>query len=96
MNQTAARGGKVVIPAFAIERTQELVFYFHLLVDQKRIPEIPIWVDSPMAINATSIFQIHPECYDEETHEAFGKAPRESVQLQQPPLLVRACRTRSG
>jgi metallo-beta-lactamase family protein len=71
VNQAAARGGKVVIPAFAIERTQELVFYFHLLVDQKRIPEIPIWVDSPMAINATSIFQIHPECYDEEIHEAF-------------------------
>lgn len=73
VKQAAARGGKVVIPAFAIERTQELVFYFHLLVDQKRIPEIPIWVDSPMAINATSIFQIHPECYDEETHEAFVK-----------------------
>jgi len=73
VNQAWKRGGKVVIPAFAIERTQELVFYFHLLVDQKRIPEIPIWVDSPMAINATSIFQIHPECYDEETHEAFIK-----------------------
>jgi metallo-beta-lactamase family protein len=71
VNQAASRGGKVVIPAFAIERTQELVFYFHLLVDQKRIPEIPIWVDSPMAINATSIFQIHPECYDEETNKAF-------------------------
>lgn len=71
VNQAVARGGKVIIPSFAIERTQELVFYFHLLVDQKRIPEIPIWVDSPMAINATSIFQIHPECYDEETHKAF-------------------------
>ena len=44
-----------------------------MLVDQKRIPEIPIWVDSPMAINATAIFQIHPECYDQETHEAFVK-----------------------
>ena len=51
--------------------SQELVFYLHMLVDSKRIPEIPIWVDSPMAINATAIFQIHPECYDEETHEAF-------------------------
>jgi metallo-beta-lactamase family protein len=71
VNQTVARGGRIVIPAFAIERTQELVFYFHLLVDQKRIPEIPIWVDSPMAINATSIFQIHPECYDEQIHETF-------------------------
>jgi metallo-beta-lactamase family protein len=71
--QTAQRGGKIVIPAFAIERTQELVFYFHLLADKGRIPEIPIWVDSPMAINATSIFQIHPECYDQEIHEAFIK-----------------------
>jgi metallo-beta-lactamase family protein len=73
VNQAVARGGRIVIPAFAIERTQELVYYFHMLVDQKRIPEIPIWVDSPMAINATAIFQIHPECYDEEIHEAFIK-----------------------
>jgi metallo-beta-lactamase family protein len=43
------------------------------LVDQKKIPEIPIYVDSPMAMNATSIFQIHPECYDDETHHAFIK-----------------------
>lgn len=73
VNQAVKRGGKIVIPAFAIERTQELVYYFHILNDQKRIPDIPIWVDSPMAINATSIFQIHPECYDKETHEAFIK-----------------------
>ncbi len=65
--------GKIIIPAFAIERTQELVFYFHTLVDKKIIPEIPIFVDSPMAVNATSIFQVHPECYDEETHAAFIK-----------------------
>ena len=63
--------GKIIIPAFAIERTQELVYYFHQLVDQKIIPEIPIYVDSPMATNATTIFQIHPECYDQETHDAF-------------------------
>ncbi len=63
--------GKIIIPSFAIERTQELVYYFHLLVDQKKIPEIPIYVDSPMAINATGIFQVHPECYDQATHEAF-------------------------
>lgn len=65
--------GKIIIPAFAIERTQELVYYFHTLVDRKIIPEIPIYVDSPMAVNATSIFQIHPECYDSETHDAFIK-----------------------
>lgn len=73
VRRTAERGGKIIIPSFAIERTQELVFYFHLLVDKRRIPEIPIYVDSPMAVNATSIFQIHPECYDEEIHQAFLK-----------------------
>lgn len=73
VNDTVKRGGKIIIPAFAIERTQELIYYFHMLVDQGRIPKIPIWVDSPMAINATSIFQIHPECYDQETQDAFIK-----------------------
>ena len=73
VRETVARGGKIIIPAFAIERTQELVYYFHMLSDQRKIPDIPIYVDSPMAINATSIFQIHPECYDEETHAAFSK-----------------------
>ena len=65
--------GKIIIPSFAIERTQELVYYFHLLVDDGVIPEIPIYVDSPMATNATTIFQVHPECYDEETNNAFIK-----------------------
>ena len=63
--------GKIIIPSFAIERTQELVYYLHLLLDKKKIPPIPIYVDSPMATNATSIFRVHPECYDEATHEAF-------------------------
>lgn len=63
--------GKIIIPAFAIERTQELIYHFHTLTDGKSIPKIPIYVDSPMATNATSIFQAHPECYDSETHEVF-------------------------
>jgi metallo-beta-lactamase family protein len=63
--------GKIIIPAFAIERTQELVYYFHLMVDEGIIPEIPIYVDSPMATNATTIFQVHPECYSEEIKKAF-------------------------
>ncbi|MDR0690145.1 MAG: MBL fold metallo-hydrolase [Spirochaetaceae bacterium] len=71
--RTVRTKGKILIPAFAIERTQELVYYFHLLVDEGIIPEIPIYVDSPMATNATTIFQVHPECYDEEIHEAFIK-----------------------
>jgi metallo-beta-lactamase family protein len=63
--------GKIIIPSFAIERTQELVYYFHILVDKGIIPPIPIYVDSPMATNSTTIFQVHPECYGDEVHEAF-------------------------
>jgi len=65
--------GKIIIPSFAIERAQELVYYLHLLTDQGKIPVIPIYVDSPMATSATGIFGVHPECYDEETNEAFLK-----------------------
>ena len=73
VNRTIERGGKVIIPAFAVERTQELIYFLHLLSDQQRIPKVPIYVDSPMATNATSIFRVHQECYDEETREAFLK-----------------------
>ena len=71
VREAVAKKGKIIIPSFAIERAQELVFYLHLLVDQKRIPNIPIYVDSPMATNATSVFRVHPECYDEHVNEAF-------------------------
>ena len=71
--RTVKNRGKILIPSFAIERTQELVYYFHLLTDEGIIPEVPIYVDSPMATNATTIFQVHPECYDEEIKEAFIK-----------------------
>jgi len=71
INRTIRRGGKIIIPAFAVERTQELVYIVHLLSDQGRIPKIPVYVDSPMATNATSIFRVHQECYDEETRQAF-------------------------
>jgi metallo-beta-lactamase family protein len=73
VNRTIERGGKVIIPAFAVERTQELIYFLHLLNDQQRIPKVPIYIDSPMATNATSIFRVHQECYDEETREAFLK-----------------------
>ncbi|MDR2953084.1 MAG: MBL fold metallo-hydrolase [Treponema sp.] len=69
--RTVEKKGKILIPSFAIERTQELVYYFHLLVDDGTIPEVPIFVDSPMATNATTIFQVHPECYSQEIKEAF-------------------------
>lgn len=71
VTNTARSGGKIIIPAFAVERTQELVFNLHLLQDKGEIPDLPIWVDSPMAVDATEIFRLHPECYDQQTHDAF-------------------------
>ena len=71
VSQTAAQKGKIIIPAFAVERTQEIVYILHLLSDHGRIPKIPVYVDSPMATNATSIFRVHQECYDEEIRQAF-------------------------
>lgn len=67
LKRTAGRGGKVVIPAFAVGRTQEVVFLLHRLCEEGRIPDIPIYVDSPLAVNVTEIFRLHPECFDEET-----------------------------
>lgn len=64
-------GGKVIIPAFAVGRTQTIVYLLHKLFDQNRIPEIPIYVDSPMAVDATAVFRSHPECLDRETYRIF-------------------------
>lgn len=73
VKDACSKKGKIIIPSFAIERAQELVFYLHLLTDQRKIPVVPIYVDSPMASNATSVFRVHPECYDESVNEAFLK-----------------------
>ena len=61
---TAARGGRVLIPAFAVGRTQEMIYAIHSLVREKAIPAIPIYVDSPLAIDATTVFEMHPEALD--------------------------------
>lgn len=61
----AAKGGKVLIPAFAVGRTQEIVYDLHALVLDGAIPEVPIFVDSPLAIDATTVFAMHPEIFDQ-------------------------------
>lgn len=71
INRTAKRGGKVLIPAFAIERTQDLLYYLNILRSERRIPNIPIYVDSPMAFNVTSVYRVHQECYDSDLLENF-------------------------
>jgi metallo-beta-lactamase family protein len=64
--ETHKRGGSIVMPAFAVGRTQQLVLSLHQLSERGDIPHIPIYVDSPLAVNATSVFQLHPECYDKD------------------------------
>ena len=69
INDTYSRGGVLLIPAFAVGRTQQIVYALHRLYDQGLIPNIPIYVDSPLATNTTEIFRMHPECYDSEMRD---------------------------
>ena len=64
VRETAARGGRVMIPAFAVGRTQEIVYDLHALARAARIPSIPIYIDSPLAIDATSVYAMHPDAFD--------------------------------
>lgn len=72
INKTLARGGNIIIPSFALERAQELLYYLREGIENGRLPSyLPVFLDSPMAISATQIFQRHPECFDKETCEIF-------------------------
>lgn len=78
ITDTFRRGGNVVIPTFALERAQELLYFLREGVEKNRLPRaIQVFLDSPMAISATEIFERHPECYDPETAELFreGRDP---------------------
>ena len=66
VNRTINRRGNVIVPAFAVGRTQEIVYRLYQLMDDGEIPPVPVYVDSPLAINATSVYHLHPEAYDEE------------------------------
>ncbi len=67
INRTVARKGKILVPSFSLERTQEFVYALHRLTLRKAIPVIPIYVDSPLSVRITEIFKLHPECFDDET-----------------------------
>jgi len=67
VSEGVARQAKMVVPSFALGRTQELVYILHQLIDEGELPRFPIYVDSPLAINITDVFVKHPECYDKET-----------------------------
>jgi metallo-beta-lactamase family protein len=69
VKRVAKRGGKIIIPSFSVERTQEIVYYLNGLHNEGAIPPMPVYVDSPLATNVTEVFRIHRECYDEETRK---------------------------
>jgi metallo-beta-lactamase family protein len=75
VKRTAARGGKLLIPAFAVGRTQTVVYFLHQLMTAGRLPDLPIYVDSPMAVRATEVFQSHTECFGEEALRLLEKDP---------------------
>jgi metallo-beta-lactamase family protein len=72
VRRTVERGGRLVVPAFAVGRTQEFVAVLHRLIEQGAIPDLPLYVDSPMAREATGVFRRHPECFDDETRKMFA------------------------
>ncbi len=71
---TIRRGGKVVIPAFAVGRTQEIVYDIHHMIERGEIPRVPVFVDSPLATEASKVFSEHPEFFDDEVRDFLRKA----------------------
>jgi metallo-beta-lactamase family protein len=69
VTDTYKRGGKIIIPSFAVGRTQQLVYSLHQLAQAGKIPRLPIYVDSPLAVNTTSVYRQHPECFDDEIRD---------------------------
>jgi metallo-beta-lactamase family protein len=74
VKRTVERGGKVIVPAFAVGRTQELVFNLNQMMRNGDVPSVPVYVDSPLAVKATDVFKRHLECFDEETAKFVAEA----------------------
>ncbi len=73
--RTAERGGRLLIPAFSVGRTQTIVYFLHQLIRAGRLPDLPVYVDSPMAVRATEVFRAHPECFGDETLQLLREHP---------------------
>lgn len=79
VRRTHSRGGKLIIPSFALERAQQIIFSLKKLYQANAIPKLPVFLDSPLAINLTQVFRLHPECYDADTRNVVqqGDSPFE-------------------
>lgn len=74
ITRTYERGGKVVVPSFALERSQEFIYALKRLESQKRIPDMPVYVDSPLTVNITEVFRLHTELFDSEMQQILESA----------------------
>ncbi|MDD5730241.1 MAG: MBL fold metallo-hydrolase, partial [Candidatus Omnitrophica bacterium] len=84
INRTVQRKGKILIPSFTLERTQEVIYFLNSLLKQKAIPPIPIYVDSPLAIDITDLFKYHVKYLDQETRNAIlsGRSPFDLLNIR--------------
>jgi metallo-beta-lactamase family protein len=82
--RTVKRGGKIIIPSFALERTQEIVYFLNQLRLEDRLPDVPVVIDSPLATKITEIFSHHPQVYDEEMYRSFntGEDPLGTINFE--------------
>ncbi len=71
INRVANRGGKIIIPAFSVERTQEIIYHLNVLWQNEEIPDLPVFVDSPLSVNISDVFMSHPECFDSAVFKEF-------------------------
>ena len=82
VKRTINRGGKLIIPAFAVGRTQEIVYHLNEMMSEGEVPAVPVFVDSPLAVNASNVFRKHPECFDEETRQFVLEAKHPALDFK--------------
>lgn len=70
--EALSTNGKIIVPSFSVGRTQELVYEISKMRAAGKLPDFPVYVDSPLSVNATEIFKLHPECFDEETYKLLA------------------------
>ena len=80
--ETIRKRGKVIVPAFAVGRTQEIVYGLNQFVSEGRMPAIPVYVDSPLAVNITQVTRDHPECFDEETNAFVQQSKHPALEFK--------------
>lgn len=72
ITEALSTNGKIIVPSFSVGRTQEIVYELSKLRAAGKLPEFPVYVDSPLSVNATEVFKLHPECFDEETYKLIA------------------------